>query len=589
MNQRTLFFVKMTNKMTASRRTVSVCLFLWIATLTVFAQSKADKMDALMRQYVENRQFNGSVLVAENGKVIFKKGYGMANMEWDIPNAPDTKFRLGSITKQFTSMLVMQLAEKGKIKLNDKITTYLPDYPKATGDKVTIHHLLTHTSGIPSYTNFPKFFENLSRDPFTPQVFVKQFCDLPLEFEPGSAFAYNNSGYFLLGVIIEKVTGKPYAQVLQEQILTPLQMNNTGYDLHEPILAKRASGYEKRGAKYVNAAYLDMTIPYAAGSMYSTVEDLYLWDQALYTDKLISASSKATLFTPFLSNYAYGWGVEKMKMGELKDSLQVIEHSGGINGFNTILTRIPKDKQLVVLLNNTGGAPLGAIRKNLLNILYNQPVTPPKKSVADAFRQTLLSSSLEKAVQQFQTLKTDKAYLLNENEMNALGYELLGEGKKKEALAVFDLNVQAFPNSFNVYDSRGEAYMAIGDKAASIKDYKKSLELNPRNTGGIEKLKELGEKAEAPKDVVVPGSVLETYAGDYQLAPNFILTVTKEGDKLITQATGQQKIEIFAESETKFYPKVMQATIEFVKDETGKVTKLILNQGGRTIEAKKIK
>lgn len=575
--------------MTVSRMTANIFLLLLITTFTAFAQSKAEKMDALMHQYVENRQFNGSVLVAENGKVVFKKGYGMANMEWSIANAPDTKFRLGSITKQFTAMLVMQLVEKGKIKVNDKITAYLPDYPKATGDKITVHHLLTHTSGIPSYTNFPQFFENLSRDPFTPDAFVKQFCDLPLEFEPGSTFAYNNSGYFLLGVLIEKVTGKSYAQVLQEQILTPLQMNDTGYDLHEPLLAKRATGYEKRGSKYVNSAYLDMSIPYAAGSMYSTVEDLYRWDQALYTDKLISPASKTLLFTPFLSNYAYGWGVNKIKIGELKDDLQVIEHGGGINGFNTIIARLPKDKQLIVLLNNTGGAPLNAIRTNLLNILYNQTVTPPKKSVADAFRQTLSSSSLEKAIQQFQTLKTDKAYLLNEGEMNGLGYELLAEGKMKEAVAVFNLNVEAYPNSFNVYDSRGEAYMKSGDKAAAIKDYKKSIELNPRNMGGIEKLKELGEKVEVPKDVVVPAAILETYVGQYELAPNFILTVTKEGDKMITQATGQGKIEIFAESETKFYPKVMEAQIEFVKDEAGKVSKLILNQGGRKMEAKKIK
>jgi CubicO group peptidase (beta-lactamase class C family) len=579
----------MTNKMTISRLSANIFLLLFITALTAFSQSKVEKMDALMRQYVENRQFNGSVLVAENGKVVFKKGYGMANMEWSIANTPDTKFRLGSITKQFTAMLVMQLVEKGKLKVNDKITTYLPDYPKANGDKITVHHLLTHTSGIPNYTNFPKFFENLSRDPYTTEAFLKQFSELPLEFETGSTFNYSNSGYFLLGALIEKVTGKPYAQVLQEQILTPLQMKDTGYDLYEPILVKRAAGYEKKGPNYVNAAYLDMSIPYAAGSLYSTVEDLYLWDQALYTDKLISASSKAILFTPFLSNYAYGWGVSKMKMGELKDSLLTIGHGGGINGFNTLITRLPKDKQLVVLLNNTGDAPLGAIQKNLLNILYNQPVTPPKKSVADAFLQTLISSSLEKAVQQFQTLKTDKAYVLNEGEMNALGYEFLAEEKKKEALAVFNLIVEAYPNSFNAYDSRGEAYMAIGDKAASIKDYKKSLELNPRNTGGIEKLKELGEKVEAPKDVVVPAAILETYVGDYQLAPNFILTVTKEGDKLMTQATGQGKIEIFAESETKFYPKVMEAKMEFVKDESGKVAKLILNQGGRTMEAKKIK
>jgi len=269
--------------------------------------------------------------------------------------------------------------------------------------------------------------------------------------------------------------------------------------------------------------------------------------------------------------------------------LQIIEHGGGINGFNTLITRLPKDKQLVVLLNNTGNGALGDIRKNILNVLYNQPIIPPKKSVTDAFRQTLTSSSLEKAIQQFGILKTDKAYSLNEGEINELGYELMAEGRMKEALAVFNLNVEAFSNSFNVYDSRGEAYMKSGDKVAAIADYKKSIELNPRNTGGIEKLKELGEKVEIPKDLVVSPQILETYVGDYQLAPNFILTVTKEGDKLMTQATGQGKIEIFAETETKFYPKVMQAQIEFIKDEAGKVTKLILNQGGRQMEAKKIK
>ena len=299
-------------------------------------------------------------------------------MEWNIPNTASTKFRLGSITKQFTSMLIMQLVEQGKLKLNGKITDYLPDYPKATGSKITIHHLLTHTSGIPSYTSFPKFFETMSRDPYTPDAFVKKFSGLPLEFEPGSTFSYDNSGYFLLGVIIEKITGKPYAEVLKETILTPLAMNDTGYDLAEPILSKRASGYEKRSEGYVNAPYLDMSIPYAAGSLYSTVEDLYRWDQALYTDKLLADSvSKATMFTPFLNHYAYGWGVSNMMVGQLKDSLLLIEHGGGINGFNTLISRIPADKRLVVLLNNTGGAPLNTIRKNIVNILYNQPVEIP--------------------------------------------------------------------------------------------------------------------------------------------------------------------------------------------------------------------
>lgn len=558
---------------------------------TAFAQDKAAKIDALVQQYVANRQFNGTVLVAEHGKVIFKKGYGMANMEWNIPNAPDTKFRLGSVTKQFTSMLIMQLVEKGKLKLNGKVTDYLPDYPKATGDKITVHHLLTHTAGIPNYTSFPKFFETVSRDPYTPNAFINQFADMPLEFEPGSKFSYSNSGYFLLGVLIEKVTGKSYADMLQETILTPLQLKDTGYDLFSPILPKRATGYEKRGGSYVNAPYLDMSIPYAAGSLYSTVEDLYRWDQALYTDKLLSASAKATLFTPYLDGYAYGWGLRKTKIGNLTDSLQVIEHTGGINGFNTIISRLPKDKQLVVLLNNTGGAPLGAIRQNILNILYNQPVEAPKKPIADLLRQSVLTEPLAKSREKFNAWKSDKAYSLNEEDINSLGYELMGTGKLPESISVFTLNVDAFPNSYNVYDSRGEAYMAAGNKAAAIQDYKKSVELNPRNTNSYDKLKELGEKVEAPKEVVVAvdAQTLASYVGNYELAPSFSIVITQEGDRLFGQATGQPKFELFAESKTKFYLKVVEAKVTFETNEKGEVTQLILHQNGQNMPGKRVR
>jgi CubicO group peptidase (beta-lactamase class C family) len=571
-----------------------VCLsliVLLVTAFTTFAQTKAAKIDALVNQYVANRQFNGSVLVADKGQVIFKKGYGMANMEWNIPNAPDTKFRLGSITKQFTAMLIMQLVEQKKLKLDGKVTDYLLDYPKTTGDKITIHHLLTHTSGIPNYTSFPKFFETLSRDPFKPEAFTKQFADKPLDFEPGSKYSYSNSGYFLLGVIIEKVTGKSYADVLKENILAPAQLSNTGYDLFSPILPKRATGYEKRSGSYVNAPYLDMSIPYAAGSLYSTVEDLYRWDQALYTDKLLSASAKATMFTPFLDKYAYGWGVGKTKVGQLKDSLLVIEHGGGINGFNTIISRMPKDKQLVVLLNNTGGAPLNSMRRNIVNILYNQPIEPPKKSIAEALRQPALTEPIDKLRPKFAAWKADKSYDLNEGEMNGLGYEFLQAGKLQQAIAVFTFNVEAFPTSYNVYDSRGEAYMTAGNKSAAIQDYKKSVALNPRNTNGFDKLKELGEAVEAPKEgtITVDEATLASYVGNYQLAPSFSIEITRKGDKLFGQATGQPAFELFAESKTKFFLKVVDAQVTFVSNDKGEVEQLILHQNGQNIPGKRVR
>ncbi len=578
------------NVSTITRGARLLIVLIWL-TNPLLAQTKAAKIDALINQYVANRQFNGTVLVADKGQVIFKKGYGMANMEWNIANAPDTKFRIGSITKQFTALLIMQLAEQNKLKLAGKITDYLPDYPKATGDKITIHHLLTHTSGVPNYTSFPKFAETQSRNPYTPAAFTKEFASLPLDFEPGSKFSYSNSGYFLLGVIIEKVTGQTYAEVLKTNILIPAQLNDTGYDLSGPVLSKRAAGYEKQDGGYVNAPYLDMSIPYAAGSLYSTIEDLYRWDQALYTDKLLSASGKATLFTPFLDKYAYGWGVGKTKIGQLKDSLLLIEHGGGINGFNTYISRVPQNKQLVVLLNNTGGAPLGDIKKNILSILYDQPIEAPRKPIIDLLRRSVTSEPLARTRQKFNAWKADKAYSVDEPGVNQLGYELMRGGKLTESIAVFTLNAEAFPDSYNVYDSRGEAYMSAGDKPAATQDYKKSVALNPRNANGFAKLKELGEVVEAPKDAVVAAdtAVLESYVGTYELAPSFAITITRENERLFAQATGQDRFELFAESKAKFYLKVVDAQVSFIPNSAGEIDQLTLHQNGQNMPGKRLR
>jgi CubicO group peptidase (beta-lactamase class C family) len=473
---------------------IILLLILFISHNFSYAKTKPEKIDELMTLYHQYGQFNGTVLVAEHGKIIYKKGFGDANMEWGIPNDPVTKFRLGSITKQFTSMLIMQLVEKGKVKLDDKLSDYLPYYRKDTGEKVTIHHLLTHTSGIPSYTGLPNFFQDISRDPYPVEEFIKKYCSGDLEFEPGTKFKYNNSGYFLLGAIVEQVTGKTYENALQENILDPLNLKNTGYDHHDPILPKRAAGYEKNFDGFVNAAYLDMSIPYAAGALYSTVEDLYLWDQALYTEKLLSNKYKEIMFTPFLSNYAYGWGVRKTALEGSRDSLTTISHGGGINGFNTLIVRLIDDKNLIVLLNNTGGTNLDQMSQGITNILYDKPYNLPKKSLAEVVYKIVKENGIEMAVNKYYELKKDvDSYYLNENEFNNLGYLFLRREKTKEAIEIFKLNVEAFPESYNTYDSLGEAYMKNGDKELAIKNYKKSLDLNASNTNAVNMLKKLAE------------------------------------------------------------------------------------------------
>jgi CubicO group peptidase (beta-lactamase class C family) len=461
------------------------------------AQTKAAKIDEVMTQAHKYRLFNGSVLVAENGKVIYKKGLGLANMEWSIPNAPDTKFRLGSITKQFTATLIMKLVEEGKVKLDGKITDYLPNYRKDTGDKVTVHHLLNHTSGIPSYTSMPNFFKEVSRDPYSVEEFVKKHASGDLEFEPGSKFSYNNSGYFLLGAIIEKVTGQPYERALKERIFAPLAMKNSGYDHHDTIIEKRAVGYQKRPNGYVNAPYLDMSLPYAAGAMYSTVDDLYLWDQALYAEQVLTAQSKELMFKPHLDNYAYGWVVNKVRFAEGSEGVQRIKHGGGINGFNTVITRFPGEKHLIVLLDNTSqGGNLDRLERELTNILYDRPYSAPKMSIGEKIFKTVQEKGIAAGVAEYRDLKSRQAnlYDFGEPELNTLGYILLQSQKVKEAIEIFKLNVEAYPQGFNTYDSLGEAHMVNGDKELAILNYKKSLELNPQNSNATAMLKKLEEK-----------------------------------------------------------------------------------------------
>ncbi len=530
------------------------------------------------------RLFNGSVLVADQGKVIYKKGFGLANMEWEIPNTPDTKFRLASITKQFTATAVLQLAAQGKIKLDGKLSDYLPEYRKDIGDKVTVHQLLNHTSGIPSYTGLPGFFQDVSRTPFKVDDFVKKYASNDLEFEPGSKFSYNNSGYFLLGAIIEKVTGKPYEQVLKESIFEPLGMKNSGYDRFDTLLKKRATGYQKTADGYVNAPYLDMSIPYSAGSLYSTVEDLYLWDQALYADSLLNAQFKELMFKPNLENYAYGWTIRK---AGFDDKIPVIQHNGGINGFSTTIIRFPAEKGLIVMLDNTAtGGNIDRLSSELSKILYDRPYDMPKMTIVELLAKTIAEKGVAAGIAQYQELKTkqSKVYDFSEGELNRLGYQLLQGRKHDEAIQIFKLNVEAYPQAFNTYDSLGEAYMVAGNKDLAIANYKKSLELNPKNDNGTAMLKRLESKAEP-----VDPKTYDAYVGEYEVSPTFIVKMFKEGDKLMTQATNQPALELFPDGPDTFMLRVVNAKVTFVKDAAGTVTGLVLNQNGRDINGKKIK
>ncbi|MDQ3020739.1 MAG: serine hydrolase [Bacteroidota bacterium] len=474
--------------MRSNLKIILTLIFFLVLKSNLYSQDKAQKIDELIKKYNEYNQFNGSVLVAENGKIILEKGYGYADIEWKIPNSPETKFRLASVTKQFTAMLTMQLVEQGKIKLDGKITDYLSYYPNNDGKKVTIHNLLSHTSGIPNMTEDPDVMRKNIRNHFEVKELVVNFCSKDVEFEPGTKWRYNNSGYVILGAIIEEVTGKKYEDVLNENILIPLDMTNSGYDHTSEIIENRASGYDQSPAGYTNTRFLDMSIPYSAGSMYSTVKDLFKWDRALYSDRLVSEDTKQKIFTNYIHDYGYGWEIRNVALGNINKN--IISHSGDIFGFSTMITRYPNDNNCIILLSNSSSANIEDLNEGISEILYDQPYKMPRRSLSEILYRSLSEKKTSDAVAEFNELRKNKTeYYADENEINLMGYNLLNDGKIDDAIEVFKLNVENFPDSFNVYDSLGEAYMKKGDKELAIKNYKKSIELNPQNEGGVKNLK----------------------------------------------------------------------------------------------------
>jgi CubicO group peptidase (beta-lactamase class C family) len=334
----------------------------------------AARMDQIARFYVDTNQFMGSVLVARGDEVVFSKSYGFANLEWQVPNALDGKFRIGSVTKQFTAAAILLLEERGKLKTGDPVKKYYPDAP-AAWDQVTIYHLLTHTSGIPNFTSFPDY-QKTEPLPSTAEETIKRFRDKPLEFAPGAEMRYSNSGYVLLGAIIEKASGMGYAQFLEESIFKPLGLKNTGYESNRAILPHRAAGYAPGRMGPENAGFVDMSVPFAAGALYSTVGDLHLWNRALFGHKLLSEASVKKMTTPPKGDYALGIAV-----GDVEGT-RVFHHGGGIAGFNCKLAYYPDTHITVVALSNLNGGGADNIVDRLGRVALGKTVVLPSERKA---------------------------------------------------------------------------------------------------------------------------------------------------------------------------------------------------------------
>jgi CubicO group peptidase (beta-lactamase class C family) len=280
------------------------------------------------------------------------------------------------MTKQFTAVLVLQFINEGRIQLEGHLSDYLPYYRKDTGSRVTVSELLSHTSGIPDFLSGLGFLEGpASRTSYTVRDFVAGYCSGDLRFEPGTKFEYSNSGYFLLGAILEQVSGKTYEQLLQERIFSPLGMKNSGYAHSETVIPHRATGYERSQAGLRNARFYDMSIPFAAGALYSTVGDLFLWDQALYGERLLPARLRDLLFRPNLDNYGFGWGILIPAPGAPYAGESIAMHGGAIFGFQSLIQRIPKHRELIILLENSDSPKLLEIALQVRGVLASHP--PP--------------------------------------------------------------------------------------------------------------------------------------------------------------------------------------------------------------------
>jgi CubicO group peptidase (beta-lactamase class C family) len=557
------------------RRAVAALAWITVSMATVLnaptanaqpADDLAKTIDATIAPHFKPDEPGAAVIVVKDGKTIFRKAYGTANIEKGVALDPQMPFRLGSITKQFTATGILMLAEQGKLAVTDDLTRYLPDYP-THGKKITLEHLLTHTSGIRSYTDMPGFGAIMQKD-MTVQQMIDFFKNEPLQFEPGERYAYSNSGYFLLGAIIEKVSGMSYAAFMSKHIFEPLGMNDTAYEGHERTAARRVEGYARGKNGFFPAAAISMTQPYAAGALISTVDDLARWDAAIREGKLLTRASWEKAFTPFKLNngqttaYGYGWSLRKLR------GHAVIDHGGGINGFVTHAMRLPNDNLYIAVLMNHNGREPGPnyVADEIAAIAIGKPYPVLKAIALDA-----------RTLDQYEgTYRVDEK---SNRVVTRIGDQLfLQRGASKIPMQPYAENEFFLPNvSFT-------RYRFIKDETGKVTQMKILLndeteEINPR----------IGDKPAERKSIALAPERFDRYVGEYQFSPTFSIVVSRMGERFLTQATGQGAIEIFAENESTFFTKVVDAQLQFEKDADGNVTQLVLTQNGRRNIARKIR
>lgn len=531
------------------------------ASRVAATKNLATEIDAIFNQAYTINSPGATVLIAKDDKIIYRKAFGMANLELKVKMKPENVFQLASITKQFTSVAILMLMEQGKLSLKDPLSKYIADFPR--GNEITLHHLLNHTSGIKSYTNLPAFRTKTRLD-MSPEEIISFFKNLPLEFNPNEKYEYSNSGYFLLGYIIEKLSGMSYEEFIQKNIFEKLGMKNSYYANAYKIIPNRANGYQFYEGNYENAEYMSTTIPYAAGSLMSTIDDMFLWNSAIHKNILISEKSKRMAFTNNTltngkyNNYGYGWAINEIA------EITTIEHAGGINGFTTSGIYIPeKNIYSIVLTNIDDGKGPETSNVKIMSALLGKPITESSavKNLEEKLKKWVGAYQFEDVVR-FITYEKGTFYSTREG----------GRSIKLEPLSDHEFR---FENSLATY------------KFSSDKGKKQVLyaERIVKSTGV-----ETDKKSTAEKEgIALSPAILAKYVGVYELQAAFQIEVEMQNGKLFAKATGQPAVELFAESENNFFIKEIGAQVLFNLNTDGVVKSLIFSQGGNKMEGKKIK
>lgn len=537
----------------ASKRIVAAAALMFVLMcvykLTVQPPAPdAARLDQVVRSYVDNQQFMGAVLVARGDEILFDKAYGSANLERQIANTANTQFCIASLTKQFTAASILLLEERGKVKIDDPIKKYYADAPP-TWNGVTLRHLLTHTSGIVDYTNSPDY-PIFKAKTMRPAEVIALFKDAPLEFTPGEKVVYSNSGYILLGYVIEHVTGQLYGDFVKANIFTPLGMKDSGYDVNG-ALERRAAGYEPGGDKLIEADFIDMSIPYAAGALYSTTHDLLRWQRGLYGGKLLSAASLAKMTTAFKEHAGFGIGIG------IEGWHKAYVHGGRIDGFTSFLTYVPWSQTSIVVLSNVGSGATADIANTLGKVVHGGSV----KLISDRKEISLPPEVLRRYVGTYSLAPQQSVMITLEG--NQLMFQMSGQS-----------HIPMFAESATRFFLK-----AVDAQVDFVEEHGKVTHLVKHQNGGDVTAARISDTVAIRKEITLPADTLQAYVGTYALRPGVDLVVTIEGEHLIVNPNRRGADTLYAESADTFFSKRVDRTLQFHRGAQGDVTHLTWSQG----------